>query len=117
MPTEKQKAYHVGEGSEGEHVITFASSSAQARREGGNELNLAFEEVSFAGARRGQMNSPGNLSFQQRRITTKAGGCTATTAKPRFMRTPRTTKVIRSRSSTPAGTPTAIRTAKTCGTS
>lgn len=47
MPTENQKAYHVGEGSEGEHVITFASSSAQARREGGNELNLTFEEVNF----------------------------------------------------------------------
>jgi len=37
MPTENRKAYHVGEGSEGEHVITFASSSAQARREGGND--------------------------------------------------------------------------------
>ncbi len=47
MPTENRKAYHVGEGSEGEHVITFASSSAQARREGGNELSLTFEEVSF----------------------------------------------------------------------
>lgn len=47
MPDKKLKAYHVGEGSEGEHVITFAHSSAQARREGGNELNLMFEEVSF----------------------------------------------------------------------
>ncbi|GAB6406066.1 hypothetical protein [Pseudomonas sp. MHK4] len=47
MPTESQKAYHVGEGSEGEHVITFASSSAQARREAGNELGLEFNEVSF----------------------------------------------------------------------
>lgn len=47
MPNKKLKAYHVGEGSEGEHVITFASSSAQARREGGNELNLMFEEVNF----------------------------------------------------------------------
>jgi hypothetical protein len=40
MPTEKMKAYHVGEGSGGEHVITFATNSATARREGGNELNL-----------------------------------------------------------------------------
>jgi hypothetical protein len=47
MPTENLKAYHVGEGSEGEQVVTFASSSAQARREGGNELDLTFEEVSF----------------------------------------------------------------------
>lgn len=47
MPTEKMKAYHVGEGSEGEHVITFATNSATARREGGNELNLTFEEVEF----------------------------------------------------------------------
>lgn len=47
MPTENLKAYHVGEGPEGEQVITFASNSAQARREGGNELNLTFEEVSF----------------------------------------------------------------------
>lgn len=47
MPTEKMKAYHVGEGSEGKHVITFATASATARREGGNELNLTFEEVEF----------------------------------------------------------------------
>ena len=47
MPTENLKAYHVGEGSEGEQVVTFATSSAQARREGGNELDLTFEEVSF----------------------------------------------------------------------
>ena len=47
MPTENRKAYHVGEGSEGEHVITFATSSAQARREGGSELGLEFNEVSF----------------------------------------------------------------------
>lgn len=47
MPTENRKAYHVGEGSEGEHVITFATSSAQARREGGNALGLEFNEVSF----------------------------------------------------------------------
>lgn len=47
MPTENRKAYHLGEGSKGEHVITFATSSAQARREGGNELGLEFNEVSF----------------------------------------------------------------------
>lgn len=47
MPTEKMKAYHVGEGSEGEQVITFATNSATARREGGNELDLEFSEVSF----------------------------------------------------------------------
>ena len=47
MPTKNLKAYHVGEGSEGEQVVTFATSNAQARREGGNELNLTFEEVSF----------------------------------------------------------------------
>lgn len=47
MPTEKMKAYHVGEGSEGEHVITFATNSARARREAGNELDLTFEEVDF----------------------------------------------------------------------
>jgi hypothetical protein len=47
MPTENLKAYHVGEDSEGGQVITFAKSNAQARREGGNELDLTFEEVSF----------------------------------------------------------------------
>lgn len=47
MPTENLKAFHVGEGSEGEQVITFAPNNAQARREGGNELDLPFEEVSF----------------------------------------------------------------------
>lgn len=49
MPTENKtmKAYHVGEGSEGEHVIVFATSGAAARREGGNELDLMFEEVEF----------------------------------------------------------------------
>lgn len=47
MSTEALKAYHVGDGSEGEQVIRFATNSAQARREGGNELNLTFEEVSF----------------------------------------------------------------------
>lgn len=47
MSTEALKAYHVGEGSEGEQVIRFATNSAQARREGGNELNLTFEEVNF----------------------------------------------------------------------
>ena len=49
MPTENKtmKAYHVGEGSEGEHVIVFATSGAAARRKGGNELDLMFEEVEF----------------------------------------------------------------------
>ena len=40
-------AYHVGEGSEGEQVIVFATSSAAGRRKGGNELDLMFEEVEF----------------------------------------------------------------------
>lgn len=47
MPTKNLKAYHVGEGSDGEQVVMFATNNAQARREGGNELNLTFEEVSF----------------------------------------------------------------------
>lgn len=47
MPTEIMKAYHVGEDSDGGQVIRFAKNSAQARREGGNELNMTFEEVSF----------------------------------------------------------------------
>lgn len=41
------RAFHVGEGSEGEHVIVFATSSAAGRRKGGNELDLMFEEVEF----------------------------------------------------------------------
>lgn len=36
-------AYHVGEGSEGEQVIVFATSSAAGRRKGGNELELACQ--------------------------------------------------------------------------
>jgi len=40
------KAYQVGEDGEGSEVIVFATNSATARREGGNELNLTFEEVS-----------------------------------------------------------------------
>ncbi len=49
MPTENKtmKAYHVGEGSEGEQVIVFSTSGAAARRKGGNELDLMFEEVEF----------------------------------------------------------------------
>lgn len=39
------KAYQVGENSEGHCVIVFATNGATARREGGNELNLEFEEV------------------------------------------------------------------------
>ncbi len=47
MPTATLKAYCVGEDGEGCQVITFAKTNAQARREGGNELNLTFEEVEF----------------------------------------------------------------------
>lgn len=49
MPTENKplKAYSVGEDSEGGCVVVFASNSATARREGGNELNLEFCEVDF----------------------------------------------------------------------
>lgn len=39
------KAYQVGEDGDGGEVIVFASHAATARREGGNELNLTFEEV------------------------------------------------------------------------
>ncbi|WP_370599593.1 hypothetical protein [Pseudomonas nitroreducens] len=47
MSEKPLKAYHVGEGSEGEHVIVFATSGAAGRRKGGNELDLMFEEVQF----------------------------------------------------------------------
>jgi len=47
MPAKPLKAYHVGEDSDGKQVITFATNGATARREGGNELNLMFEEVTF----------------------------------------------------------------------
>ncbi|NBB11778.1 hypothetical protein [Pseudomonas sp. SLFW] len=47
MTDKPLKAYHVGEDSEGGHVITFATNSATARREGGNEMGLEFNEVSF----------------------------------------------------------------------
>ncbi len=40
------KAYQVGEDGEGSEVVVFATNSATARREGGNELGLTFEEVS-----------------------------------------------------------------------
>lgn len=39
------KAYIVREDHDGHSVITFATSSAAARREGGSELNLEFDEV------------------------------------------------------------------------
>lgn len=39
------KAYVVREDSEGNCAIVFAINGASARREGGNELNLSFEEV------------------------------------------------------------------------
>lgn len=39
------KAYIVREDDEGHCAIVFANNSATARREGGNELNLSFEEV------------------------------------------------------------------------
>lgn len=41
----KLKAYVVREDDEGSCAIVFATDSATARREGGNELNLSFEEV------------------------------------------------------------------------
>ncbi|MCY1301440.1 hypothetical protein D9M70_510530 [compost metagenome] len=47
MSEKPLKAYHVGEGGEGEHVIVFATSGAAARRKGGNELDLEFSEVEF----------------------------------------------------------------------
>ncbi|MCC3679188.1 hypothetical protein LLE81_00055 [Staphylococcus epidermidis] len=47
MSNKPLKAYQVGEGMDGGHVITFATNSATARREGGNELSLQFNEVSF----------------------------------------------------------------------
>lgn len=47
MSEKPLKAYHVGEGGEGEHVIVFATSGAAARRKGGNELDLEFNEVEF----------------------------------------------------------------------
>ena len=47
MSEKPLKAYHVGEGSDGEHVIVFATSGAAGRRIGGNELNLMFDEVQF----------------------------------------------------------------------
>ena len=50
MSEKPLKAYHVGEGSEGEHVIVFATSGAAGRRKGGNELSLEFEEVEFCNA-------------------------------------------------------------------
>lgn len=45
MTDKKLKAYVVREDGEGSCVVVFATNSATARREGGNELNLEFEEV------------------------------------------------------------------------
>lgn len=39
------KAYVVREDSEGSCAIVFATNGAAARRDGGNELNISFEEV------------------------------------------------------------------------
>lgn len=39
------KAYKVAEDFEGHTVIVFATNNATARREGGGELNLSFDEV------------------------------------------------------------------------
>lgn len=39
------KAYEVRDGDEGNCVIAFATNNAAARRKGGGELNLEFEEV------------------------------------------------------------------------
>ena len=47
MSSKAMKAYHVGEDCDGRHVIWFAAGAVQARREGGGELGLAFDEVSF----------------------------------------------------------------------
>lgn len=46
-PEKPLKAYNVGEDSDGGQVIVFARHAATARREGGNELNLMFDEVNF----------------------------------------------------------------------
>lgn len=40
-----KKAYTVREDYDGHCVVVFARSNAEARRKGGNELNLSFEEV------------------------------------------------------------------------
>lgn len=45
MSDKKIKAYVVREDGEGNCVVVFATNSATARREGGSELNLEFEEV------------------------------------------------------------------------
>lgn len=45
MTDKKLKAYEVREDGEGNCVVVFATNSATARREGGNELNLEFDEV------------------------------------------------------------------------
>lgn len=45
MSTKALKAYVVREDGEGSCAIVFATNGATARRDGGNELNLSFEEV------------------------------------------------------------------------
>lgn len=45
MSSKKLKAYVVREDSEGSCAIVFETNGAAARRNGGNELNLLFEEV------------------------------------------------------------------------
>lgn len=45
MTNKQLKAYEVREDGEGSCVVVFATNSATARREGGNELNLEFDEV------------------------------------------------------------------------
>lgn len=45
MTDKKLKAYVVREDGEGSCVVVFATNSATARREGGGELGLEFEEV------------------------------------------------------------------------
>lgn len=45
MSDKSLKAYMVREDDEGHCVIAFATNSATARREGGSELDLSFEEV------------------------------------------------------------------------
>lgn len=45
MSSKKLKAYVAREDGEGSCAIVFETSGAAARRKGGNELNLSFEEV------------------------------------------------------------------------
>jgi len=45
MSDKKLKAFEVRDNDEGNCVIAFATNGAAARREGGNDLNLEFEDV------------------------------------------------------------------------